>query len=123
MTANWKMFLLSLVTSTLLLSACGERHEARSLVQDFMEEHMPLQDYKVLRWSQLDSTFFVTPVALKAMHDEAERSKIVSHKVHYQGYTPKLMRMNGWFVHDGDTISRTFYFDDKLQGIVGVKRN
>ena len=71
-----KTTLLPLVALGFLLAGCGERHEARSLAQDFMEEHMPMQDYEVVRWSRLDSTFFVTPVALKAMHAEAERSKI-----------------------------------------------
>lgn len=118
-----KTTLLPLVALAFLLSGCGERHEARSLAQDFMEEHMPMQDYEVVRWSRLDSTFFVTPVALKAMHAEAEHSRIVMHCVNYQGYTPKLLFMHGWFAHDRDTVSRTFYFDDKLQGIVGVKRN
>lgn len=118
-----KTTLLPFVALGFLISGCGERHEARSLAQDFLEEHMPMQDYEVVRWSRLDSTFFVTPVALKAMHAEAERSKIVKHRVSYQGYTPKLLFMHGWFAQDRDTISRTFYFDEKLQGIVGVKRN
>lgn len=118
-----KTTLLPFVALGFLISGCGERHEARSLAQDFLEEHMPMQDYEVVRWSCLDSTFFVTPVALKAMHAEAERSKIVKHRVSYQGYTPKLLFMHGWFAHGRDTISRTFYFDEKLQGIVGVKRN
>ena len=110
MNRTLKTTLLPLMALPFLFAGCGERHEARSLAQDFMEEHMPMQDYEVVRWSRLDSTFFVTPVALKAMHAE-------------QGYTPKLLFMHGWFAHDHDTISRTFYFDDKLQGIVGVKRN
>ena len=70
MNRTLKTTLLPLMALPFLFAGCGERHEARSLAQDFMEEHMPMQDYEVVRWSRLDSTFFVTPVALKAMHAE-----------------------------------------------------
>ena len=105
----------------LVLGGCGQTHEARSMVKNFMADEMGLADMHVVTWSKLDSTFFLKPGVMHTLQLQARHSGMVRPQTRFHAYTPKLLLMHVVSEVKGDTMSHTFYFDDKLQGIVGVK--
>lgn len=101
----------------------GQSHDAKSHVKAFMEESMGLEDYDVLAWSNVDSTFRVTDSMLTVMHTTAAKEKIVKPNASYVKRTDKLNLITIKYVSGKDTLMNTFYLDDKLQGVVGVKQD
>ncbi len=109
------------IISLMVLAACGEDHQVKSHVKQFMSEQMLLPDYDIISWSDLDSTNHVKDSILQVMHTEAIKGKIVKAGTKYQRRTDKLNMISVKYAVDKDTMTSTFYLDDKLTGIVGVK--
>lgn len=101
----------------------GQSHGAKGHVKAFMKESMGLDDYDVLAWSNVDSTFRVTDSMLTVMHAKAAKEKIVRPNASYAKRTDKLNLITIKYVSGKDTLMNTFYLDDKLQGVVGVKKD
>lgn len=114
-----KYCLATMALLAALLSGCGQRQEAKSLVKDFMTTQMGIGDYDVIQWSQLDSTFFVSDSMVQVMQ-QLTAGKV---KGNYTKATPKLLYMNVKYAIGKDTVKQTFYFDDKLTGVVSLKDN
>lgn len=111
-----------LATMTLLmalLTGCGQGHEAKNLAKTFMATQMGIDDYDVVQWGSLDSTFFVSDSMVHVMRQQMA-SKV---KGNYAQPSAKLLYLNVKYAIDKDTIKQTFYFDDKLTGIVSLKNN
>lgn len=107
-----------------LLAACGNDQRAKGLVKDFMKNDMAVADYDVVTWSALDSTFRINDSTLSAMRQRAVADKLVKQQPAYTNATNKLLRITlKYAVNKKDTQQTTFYFDDKVTGIVGVKQN
>lgn len=107
----------------LTFSSCGPESAARSHVRSFMEKEMGLNDYDVIAWSNVDSAFHVSDSMLTVMRDQAAREKTVKGKPAYAQRTAKLHIITVKYSVGKDTLMNTFYLDDKLQGIVGVKKD
>lgn len=88
-----------------------------------MTEQMGLKDFDVIAWSNIDSTHHVKDSMLDVMHRKAEEDKVVKAGTKYQPRTGKLNLMTVRYKIGNDTLMSTFYFDDKFEGIVGVKRD
>ena len=107
-----------------LLAACGNNQRAKGLVKDFMKNDMAVADYDVVTWSALDSTFRINDSTLSAMRQRAVADKLVKQQPAYTNATNKLLRITlKYAVNEKDTQQTTFYLDDKVTGIVGVKQN
>lgn len=107
-----------------LLAACGNDQRAKGLVKDFMKNDMAVADYDVVTWSALDSTFRINDSTLSAMRQRAVADKLVKQQPAYTNATNKLLRITlKYTVNKKDTQQTTFYLDDKVTGIVGVKQN
>ncbi|MDY4409348.1 MAG: hypothetical protein SPE56_00735 [Prevotella sp.] len=107
-----------------LLAACGNDQRAKGLVKDFMKNDMAVADYDVVTWSALDSTFRINDSTLSAMRQRAVADKLVKQQPAYTNATNKLLRITlKYAVNKKDTQQTTFYLDDKVTGIVGVKQN
>lgn len=107
-----------------LLAACGNNQRAKGLVKDFMKNDMAVADYDVVTWSALDSTFRINDSTLSAMRQRAVADKLVKQQPAYTNATNKLLRITlKYAVNKKDTQQTTFYLDDKVTGIVGVKQN
>lgn len=107
-----------------LLAACGNDQRAKGLVKDFMKNDMAVADYDVVTWSALDSTFRINDSTLSAMRQRAVADKLVKQQPAYTNATNKLLRITlKYAVNEKDTQQMTFYLDDKVTGIVGVKQN
>ena len=107
-----------------LLAACGNDQRAKGLVKDFMKNDMAVADYDVVTWSALDSTFRINDSTLSAMRQRVVADKLVKQQPDYTNATNKLLRITlKYAVNEKDTQQTTFYLDDKVTGIVGVKQN
>lgn len=104
-----------------VFSSCGNSYTAKGHVKDFMSEQMALSDVDYIAWSNVDSTLHLTDSMLEVMHNRALTSRLVSGKVDYRARTPKLNMITLKYAVRKDTLMATFYLDDKLTGIVGVK--
>ncbi len=104
-----------------VFSSCGNSYTAKGHVKDFMSEQMALSDVDYIAWSNVDSTLHLTDSMLEAMHNRALTSRLVKGKVGYRARTPKLNMITLKYAVKKDTLMATFYLDDKLTGIVGVK--
>lgn len=104
-----------------VFSSCGNSYTAKGHVKDFMSEQMALSDVDYIAWSNVDSTLHLTDSMLEVMHNRALTSRLVKGKVGYQARTPKLNMITLKYAVKKDTLMATFYLDDKLTGIVGVK--
>ena len=113
---------VALATMTAVCS-CGESQTAKSHAKEFMKGQMTQADVDYIAWSKMDSTKHLTDSALQAMHATAVKSKLVKPGTTYLQPTAKLNIISLRYAIDEDTLMATFYLDDKLSGIVGVKAN
>lgn len=104
-------------------SSCGDSHTAKSCAKEFMEGQMARADVDYITWSPLDSTKHLTDSALQVMRATAKKTRLVKPGTTYQAPTAKLNFISLRYAIDKDTLMATFYLDDKLTGIVGVKAN
>lgn len=102
-----------------LLAGCGQGREAKGLVKEFMASQMGISDYDVVQWGALDSTFFVSDSMVSVMRHQMA-AKV---KGDYAKPSPKLLYLNVRYAIGKDTVKQTFYFDDKLTGVVSLKNN
>lgn len=105
------------------VSSCGEAHTAKSHAKEFMEGQMAQVGVDYITWSELDSTKHLTDSALQVMRATAVKARLVKPGATYQRPTAKLNFISLRYAIDKDTLMATFYLDDKLTGIVGVKAN
>lgn len=116
-----KVFSTLFILAIVLFASCGESYDAKSHIKKFMNEQMELSDYDVIAWSNIDSTSHLKDSMLQVMHANALKDKIVKRGTIYQPRTAKLNLMTVRYKVGKDTLMSTFYLDDKLTGIVGVK--
>ena len=113
---------MALATMT-VVSSCGDSQTAKSRAKEFMEGQMAQSDVDYITWSTLDSTKHLTDSALQVMRATAVKSRLVKPGTTYQRHTSKLNFISLRYAIGKDTLMATFYLDDKLTGIVGVKAN
>lgn len=108
----------------MLFASCGQSHDVKSHVKQFMKSEMGLDDYDIIAWSDIDSTSRVTDSMLNVMRQNAAKEKVVkAAKPVYTKRTDKLNLITVTYSVGKDTLQSTFYLDDKLSGIVGVKKD
>ena len=117
-----KQFITLALLTTFLMS-CGQEQKTHALVEDFMEEGMKLENFDVVVWSKLKPTYFITDSIVQVMRNKAAQSGLVGKDVNYASKTDTLNYIQVKYALEKDTIHQTFYLDDKLTGIVGVKNN
>lgn len=110
-----------LAFAAVLFASCGKGYDTKSHVKQFISENMYLDGYDVLAWSNVESTFHVSDSALYAMRQLAVKNHIVKAGTKYSPRTEKLNMISIRYKLKDDTLMNTFYLDDKLTGIVGVK--
>ena len=98
------------------VSSCGEAHTAKSHAKEFMEGQMAQAGVDYITWHLTDSV-------LQVMRATAVKARLVKPGATYQRPTAKLNFISLRYAIDKDTLMATFYLDDKLTGIVGVKAN
>ena len=105
-----------------LLSACGQRHTAISLANDFVEANAAdarlMQDRQ---FGKLGITNRLNDSVVDALQQRPNPfyRQDVDYPNYQQGDTLYFVRMS--FTHQGDTLSHTFYLDQQLKHVVAVK--
>ncbi|MBQ6652713.1 MAG: hypothetical protein IJM81_04870 [Prevotella sp.] len=108
----------TLLLAALLLTGCGQGHEAKSLIKSFIGEYMS-GDRKSVTYSRLDSTRFVTADDIAAMRNRLPKARYVNVKP-----PVNLLFMSTSYIDaQGNNHRQTFYIDEQMQGIVCFKEN
>ena len=111
--------LTAALVSAALLTGCGQTHDAKNKVREFMDTQMHMDDYDIVEWGRADSTFFVSDSMVRVMQTKTA-AKV---KAHYAKPTQKLLYIKVKYVLQNDTVRQTFYLDDKMTGVVAYKQD
>ena len=112
------------VLAVLLLASCGQRHQAKGLVKDFVKAYAT-EEIDINSFSDLDSTKVISDSLILALRDKAKSDPVFQKDFQLadKPENPTLLFIRMRFQLPGDTLeqSRTFYFDRDLTGIVAFK--
>lgn len=101
----------------LLLAACGQRQQAKSVVKGFVEQQLQ-KEVSYLDFSDIDSTRAISDSLIDVLRQRAGQN------VQYQSRTGHtLLYIRAKYLLDKDTLSTTFYLDPQLTGVVAFKQN
>lgn len=107
-----------------LFTGCGQKHDAEQLIGDFLDTNLKDNAISGKQFSDLDSTFYVSDSMINVMHDNAARSSIYKGNVKYVSRrSQKLLFMDvSYSDTSGKRTKQTFYLDENMAGVVGVKQ-
>ncbi|MCR4919540.1 MAG: hypothetical protein K5928_06980 [Prevotella sp.] len=117
------IILMWAATGLMLLSACGQQHQAEALADDYLEQNArQLDKMQHCRFLPLDSTTLVTDSAVAAL-------RAYDHPRMKQTGEPGVPATAGRilyvlpmrYYYDGEQERVTFYIDEQMQHIVAVR--
>lgn len=116
-----------------LLGACGEKHTAKSLIKEFIQKYAQNADVEILSVSDIDSTAYVTSMAVKKMRQEAKTMKgLNANNIQYNvdeknNKTLYYVKVKYVLTYNNnekkDTCKQTFYMTPQITQIVAFKNN
>ena len=107
----------------LLFASCGQQQQVKSVVKDFMEQHLAdASDLSYLDFSDVDSTRVVSDSLLQAMR-RGVSDRYQSPLPFTDRRSPKLFHIRVNYTLGQDTCSATFYLDSELSSVVALKEN
>ena len=110
------------IVALLLLTSCGKQYQAKSLVKDFVKENATEQ-VDITSFSDLDSTKVISDSLLDALRQRAMSDPLFKKGFKFtgerNGETLLFIRMR--YGEDSLGLSKTFYFDKDLKGIIAFK--
>lgn len=62
-----KKYIIGIVLFSALFMGCGQDHQARSLIKDFVKSDMSIEDFDILQWSDIQSAHFVSDSIIQVM--------------------------------------------------------
>ena len=114
--------IINILGAMLLFASCGQRYEAKSLVKDFVKANAA-EEVDINSFSDLDSTRVIGDSLLSVMRSQAmsdplfkQGTKLTAER---KGQTLLFIRMR--YQKDTLELSKTFYFNPDLDGIVAFK--
>ena len=108
----------TLLFAAALLTGCGDSHQAKSVIKDFVNTNLP-GERKQVTFLRLDSTRFVKADDVAAMRKNKPGAAYSNVKL-----PGKLLFMTTRFTDGkGNERQQTFYLDEALTGIVCFKEN
>ena len=107
--------------SMLLSVSCGRQHDAEQTVKAFVEQNM--QDGIKISdrdFADLGTTKFINDSLIQVMRHRGAPlfNQGISYSTAPDG---ELYYLRMSYVHDGDTLQNTFYFDSELSEVVAFK--
>ena len=105
----------------LLFTACGQQHQAKSLVKDFVKAHA-VEELNITDFTDLDSTRVVSDSLFKAMQQTAASDPLFK-DVDFSAAkaTSTLLYIRMRYQKDTLELSKTFYFDKDLTAVIAFK--
>lgn len=105
-----------------LLTSCGQKHKAETVIEEFLAEYALAPDEIQHRdYEHFDSTKVISDSLIVAMQQRSQ--PLFKQPIPYPAATSGRMlyhlRMN--FVHHDDTLWYTFYLDEQLEHVVAFK--
>ena len=115
--------IVALVVAMAFTGCNREKSKAESMVKDFLKENLVENDFKVMDFSRLDSTTFVSDSMAHMMRMKMANDPLFKPEMNYQkGHkTRNLYFIRVKYRIEKDTILQTFYFDDELSRVVSFK--
>lgn len=115
-----------LSASVLLLTACGQQHDAKVLVKNFMKENLKdATSLSSVNFGKLDSTKRINDsiiTKMRAFTKESERYKNnIMYSAEPAGNTLMMLRVE--YILNKDSCSDTYYLDKELTRVVALKTN
>lgn len=108
----------TLLLAAALLTGCGDGHQAKSVINDFIDANLPGERKQVV-FLRLDSTRFVKADDVAAMRKNKPGAPYSNVKL-----PGKLLFMTTRFTDEkGNARQQTFYLNEDLTGIVCFKEN
>ena len=124
---NTKMHIKTAVVALLVamvVAGCNrEKSRAQGLVKDFLKENLVENDFKVMDFSRLDSTKYVSDSIFNRMRVSNLQDSRFKQPLRLvdEPRTEKLHFIRVKYRIEKDTILQTFYFDDELSRVVSFK--
>ena len=108
----------------LVLSGCGQKHKAKSVIVSFIEENTTLADMN-RSFDRLDSTYRLTDSIIVSMQQQARQLPQLKKGVTFGKYPQgeALLYQRVKFCNESDTIRMTFYMDRAMTNVVACKEN
>ena len=115
--------IVALVVAMAFTGCNREKSKAESMVKDFLKENLVENDFKVMDFSRLDSTTFVSDSLFQLMREKGEKDSRFKQPLDFSddAKTKKLLFIRVKYRIEKDTILQTFYFDDELSRVVSFK--
>ena len=117
-----RYIIIGITAFVFLFVSCGQKHKAKVLVEDFIENYAIDPDAIAERdFTRFDSTKVITDSLIMAMQEATHPlyKHPIPYSVHNAGRMLFLLRMN--YQHQGDTLWQTFYVDEQMEHVVAFK--
>ena len=114
--------IIGVTALVLLLTSCGQKHKAVTVVEDFLTEYALAPDeIRDREFEHFDSTKVISDSLIVAMQGAKHElfKESIPYPVNKAGRMLYHIRMN--FVHHNDTLWHTFYLDEPLEHVVAFK--
>ena len=108
----------------LLLTSCGQQHDAEAVVEKFLETNLTTpSELEKVSFSKLDSTATLTDSAITAMHDiigqENEYKKDIVYGKKTEGR--KIVYLRAEYFLNSEEYSATFYITPDISSVLAFK--
>lgn len=115
--------IVALVVAMAFTGCNREKSKAESMVKDFLKENLVENDFKVMDFSRLASTTFVSDSLFQLMREKGAKNSRFKQPLDFpdDAETKKLHFIRVKYRIEKDTILQTFYFDDELSRVVSFK--
>ena len=109
------------ILAVLLLTACGQQYQAKSLVKDFVKAHAT-EELNITGFSDLDSTKVISDSLFQTIQQNAANDPLFK-DVDFSGSVTSspLLYIRMRYQKDTLELSKTFYFDKDLSAIIAFK--
>ena len=111
-----------LIMALLLLASCGKQYEAKGLVKDFVKANAT-KEINIDSFTDLDSTRVISDSVIMALRENVKTDPMFKKGTQLtadrKSQTLLYIRMR--YLEDSLELSRTFYFNPELDGIVAIK--
>ncbi len=116
------------ILAVVFFASCGKQHQAKNMVEDFLDTHLVDNSRTNTHFSKLDSTRMISPEAVMALREHMKTVKLFKSDVTYSSDdVPRTL----YYIRvsydkkqtDGkvESYKQTFYFDKDIKHIIAYK--